>query len=110
MTTYEVTVYRGKRNWYLKIADYSKTISDEEGKPPACEQAEALRVELAERSHRNRFGWTHIDIQVVQPEGPDGANGAEDPCPVCGRRALYVDDDGRLACTLAKYPNHGESA
>jgi hypothetical protein len=63
VTSYRVAAYRGKRNWHLKIADYSKTVSDGEGKPPAREQAEALRTELAERSHRNRFGWTHIDIQ-----------------------------------------------
>lgn len=70
MTAYEVTAYRGKRNWYLKIADYRETVRDGEGKPPAREQAEALRVELAERSHRNRFGWTHIDIQ---PRAEDAA-------------------------------------
>lgn len=63
MTAYRVAAYRGKRNWYLKIADYSKTVSDDEGKPPAREQAEALRAELIERSLRNRYGWTHIDIQ-----------------------------------------------
>jgi len=64
VTSYRVAAYRGKRNWYLKIADYSQTVSDGEGKPPAREQAEALRTELIERSHRNRFGWTHIDIQL----------------------------------------------
>lgn len=63
MTAYEVVAYRGNRNWHLKIADYRKTVRDGGGKPPAHEQAEALRKELAERSHRNRFGWTHIDIQ-----------------------------------------------
>lgn len=70
MTAYEVTAYRGKRNWYLKIADYRKTVRDGEGKPPAQEQAESLRVELAERSHRNRFGWTHIDIQPKNEDAP----------------------------------------
>ena len=63
MTSYQVAAYRGNRNWYLKIADYRKTVSDGEGKPPAREQAEALREELAARSLRNRHGWTHIDIQ-----------------------------------------------
>jgi hypothetical protein len=63
MAAYEVTAYRGKRNWHLKIADYRKTVRDGDGKPSAREQAEALRTELAERSHKNRFGWTHIDIQ-----------------------------------------------
>ncbi|MEV4783956.1 hypothetical protein AB0K53_00630 [Streptomyces tuirus] len=61
---YEVVAYRGNRNWHLKIADYRKTVRDGEGKPPAREQAEKLRGELADRSHRNRFGWTHIDIQL----------------------------------------------
>jgi hypothetical protein len=68
VTSYRVAAYRGKRNWHLKIADYSQTVSDSEGKPPAREQAEALRTELAERSHRNRFGWTHIDIQPKAEE------------------------------------------
>jgi hypothetical protein len=68
VSSYRVAAYRGKRNWYLKIADYSKTVSDGEGKSPAREQAEALRAELAERSHRNRFGWTHIDIQPENEE------------------------------------------
>ncbi|MFM9589930.1 hypothetical protein ACKI1J_14595 [Streptomyces scabiei] len=63
MTAYEVTAYRGRRNWHLKIADYRKSVSDGDGKPPAREQAEALREELATRSLRNRFGWTHIDIK-----------------------------------------------
>lgn len=63
MTSYEVAAYRGRRNWHLKIADYRKTVSDGEGKPPAREQAEALRTELADRSQRNQYGWTHIDIQ-----------------------------------------------
>jgi DNA invertase Pin-like site-specific DNA recombinase len=63
MVVYEVVAYRGNRNWHLKIADYRKTVRDAPGKPPAREQAEALRAELADRSHRNRFGWTHIDIQ-----------------------------------------------
>lgn len=72
MTAYKVAAYRGKRNWYLKIADYSQTVRDAEGKPPAREQAEALRRELAERSHRNKFGWTHIDVQSVTEEAPLG--------------------------------------
>lgn len=63
MTAYEVTAYRGNRNWHLKIADYRETVRDAEGKPPARERAEALRRELAERSHRYRLGWTRIDIQ-----------------------------------------------
>lgn len=72
VATYEVVAYRGKRNWHLKIADYRKTVRDGEGKPPAREQAEALRTELIERSHRNRFGWTHIDVQSVAEEAPLG--------------------------------------
>lgn len=63
MAAYEVVAYRGTRNYRLRIADYRKTVSDSDGKPPAREQAEALRTELAERSLKNRFGWTHIDIQ-----------------------------------------------
>lgn len=68
MTAYEVVAYRGNRNWHLKIADYRKTVRDGEGKPPAREQAEALHRELLKRSHRNRFGWTHIDIQPKAEE------------------------------------------
>ena len=64
MTAYRVAAYRGNRNWYLKIADYSQTVSDGEGKPPAREQAEAIAQELLERSARNRYGWTRIDIQI----------------------------------------------
>lgn len=68
MTAYEVIAYRGNRNWHLKIADYRKTVRDAEGEPPAREQAEALREELATRSLRNRHGWTHIDIQPKHEE------------------------------------------
>ncbi|MGY0062880.1 hypothetical protein ACWY4P_41145 [Streptomyces sp. LZ34] len=68
MTAYRVAAYRGNRNWHLKIADYSRTVSDEEGKPPAREQAEALREKLATRSLRRGFGWTHIDIQLKADE------------------------------------------
>ncbi|MBL3664506.1 hypothetical protein JL475_00400 [Streptomyces sp. M2CJ-2] len=67
---YEVAAYRGTRNWHLKIADYRKTVSDGEGKPPAREQAEALRRDLAEQSSRSRLGWTHIDIQA-RPREPE---------------------------------------
>ena len=70
MAAFKVSAYRGKRNWYLKICDYSKTVRDGDGMPPAREQAEALRRELGERSHRNRLGWTHIDIQPVAEEAP----------------------------------------
>lgn len=70
LAAYEVIAYRGKRNWHLKIADYRRTVRDGEGKPPAREQAEKLRQELADRSHRNRFGWTHIDIQLKNEDGP----------------------------------------
>lgn len=70
VATYEVVAYRGKRNWHLKIADYRQTVRDGEGKPPAHEQAEKLRRELADRSHRNRFGWTHIDIQPKSEAAP----------------------------------------
>lgn len=68
MSSYRVAAYRGNRNWHLKIADYSQTVSDGEGKPPAREQAEALARELLDRSHRNRFGWTRIDIQPKSEE------------------------------------------
>lgn len=68
MAAFKVTAYRGNRNWYLKLGDYSKTVRDGEGLPPAREQAEALRQELAERSSRNRLGWTRIDIQPVAEE------------------------------------------
>jgi hypothetical protein len=47
----------------LKVPDYRKMVRDEDGKPPARGRAEALRRELAERSNRQRLGWTHIDIQ-----------------------------------------------
>lgn len=70
MAVFNVSAYRGKRNWHLKIRDYSRTVRDGEGLPPACEQAEALRRELAERSHRQRLGWTHIDVQPVVEEAP----------------------------------------
>ena len=66
MAAYEVIAYRGARNWHLKRPDYRKTVRDGDGKPPAREQAEAVRKELAVRSHRNRLGWTHIDIQAVE--------------------------------------------
>lgn len=65
MAAFKVTAYRGNRNWHLRQGDYGKIVRDREGQPPAREQADALRRELAERSHRNRFGWTHIDIQAV---------------------------------------------
>lgn len=68
MAAFKVSAYRGRRNWYRKICDYSQTVSDGPDKSPAREQAEALRRELAERSHRNRFGWTHIDVQAVADE------------------------------------------
>jgi hypothetical protein len=63
VSAYRVVAYRGIRNWHLKIADYGQIVSDGEGKPPAREQAEALREELATRSLRQGLGWTHIDIQ-----------------------------------------------
>ncbi|BBC35257.1 hypothetical protein SGFS_065510 [Streptomyces graminofaciens] len=72
VAAFNVTAYRGNRNWHLRIGDYSKTVRDGEGLPPAREQAEALRRELAERSHRNRLGWTHIGIQPVAEEAQDG--------------------------------------
>lgn len=72
MAVFKVTAYRGNRNWHLRIGDYSKIVRDREGTPPAREQAEALRRELAERSHRNRLGWTRIDIQPVAEEAQDG--------------------------------------
>lgn len=72
MAAFRVTAYRGNRNWHLRIGDYSQTVRDGEGLPAAREQAEALRRELVERSHRNRFGWTRIDIQSVT-EGASNA-------------------------------------
>ncbi|MHB9857648.1 hypothetical protein [Streptomyces sp. YIM S03343] len=68
MAVFKVTAYRGARNWHLKIGDYSRTVRDGDGLPPAREQADALRVELAERSSRYRSGWTHIDVQPVVEE------------------------------------------
>lgn len=70
MSSYRVAAYRGNRNWHLKIADYSQTVSDGEGQPPAREQAETLRKELADRSLRNQHGWTHIDIQPASQLDP----------------------------------------
>ena len=68
---YEVVAYSGKRSFYLRRPDYSKTIYEEPGRPPARERAEAMRRELAERSHRHRLGWTHIDIQPAMEEKTD---------------------------------------
>lgn len=65
MAAFKVAAYRGNRNWYRRIADYGQIVRDGDDRPPAREQAEALRQELAERSCRNRLGWTHIDIQAV---------------------------------------------
>lgn len=72
MAAFKVTAYRGNRNWYLKLGDYAQTVRDKEGLPPAREQAEKLSRELVERSHRNRFGWTRIDIQPVAEEVSGG--------------------------------------
>jgi hypothetical protein len=69
---FKVTAYRGNRSWHLRRGDYSQTVRDGDGLPPAREQAEALRRELAERSHRNRFGWTHIDVQPAIEEPQRG--------------------------------------
>ncbi|MFI0822308.1 hypothetical protein ACH4TX_41955 [Streptomyces sp. NPDC021098] len=69
MAAYEVIAYRGTRNFHLKRPDYRKTVRDDDGKPPAREQAEAVRNELAERSHRDRLGWTHIDIKLKEQAG-----------------------------------------
>lgn len=68
MAAYEVIAYRGIRNFHLKRPDYRKTVRDDDGNPPAREQAEALRKVLADRSHRDRLGWTHIDIQACDQE------------------------------------------
>ena len=57
-----VRAFRGSRNYHLGRGDYAKVVRDEPGQPPAMERAEALRRELAEKSHRNRLGWTHITI------------------------------------------------
>lgn len=78
VSSYRVTAYRGSRNWHLKIADYSQTVSDGEGEPPAREQAEALREELATRSLRRGFGWTHIDIQLKADEAQSEATATRD--------------------------------
>jgi hypothetical protein len=72
MAAFKVTAYRGNRNWHLRRGDYSRTVRDGEGMPPAREQADALSRELVERSHRNRFGWTRIDIQSVSEEASNG--------------------------------------
>lgn len=68
MAAFKVMAYRGNRNWHLRRGDYGQTVRDSDGLPPAREQAEALRQELVERSHRQRLGWTHIDIQPVAEE------------------------------------------
>lgn len=68
---YKVVAYRGKRSFHLRQPDYSKTVCEEPGQPPARERAETLRRELAERSHRHRLGWTHIDIQPATKEKTD---------------------------------------
>ncbi|MGW7617447.1 hypothetical protein ACWGLG_16575 [Streptomyces antimycoticus] len=81
MTAYEVIAYRGNRNFHLKRPDYRKTVRDGEGKPPAREQAEALRGELLERSHRNRFGWTRIDIELKEQEEQPAADSTAEQCP-----------------------------
>ncbi|MGW1135857.1 hypothetical protein [Streptomyces griseoluteus] len=72
MAVFKVTAYRGNRNWHLRQGDYSRTVRDGVDLPPAREQAEALARELAERSHRNKFGWSRIDIQPVNEEPQDG--------------------------------------
>lgn len=59
----KVVAYSGKRSFHLRRPDYGQIIYEEPGQAPARERAETLRRELAERSHRNRLGWTHIDIQ-----------------------------------------------
>jgi hypothetical protein len=62
LTALVVRAFRGRRNFHLGIGDYAKVVRDEPGQPPAMERAEALRRELAEKSHRSRLGWTHITI------------------------------------------------
>jgi hypothetical protein len=69
---YKVFAYSGKRSFHLRQPSYSKTVHEEPGRPPARERAEAVRRELAERSHRQRLGWTHIDIQPVAEGASDG--------------------------------------
>lgn len=69
---YEVVAYSGKRSFHLRQPSYSKTVHEEPGQPPARERAETVRRELAERSHRQRLGWTHIDIQPVVEEASNG--------------------------------------
>jgi len=66
---YVVAAYRGNRNWHLRRPDYTKSVREEPGKPPAKERADALVRELAERSHRQRLGWTRFDIQPKSTEG-----------------------------------------
>jgi hypothetical protein len=61
---YVVAAYRGDRNWHLKRADYTKIVREESGKSPAKERADALGRELAERSHRQRLGWTRITVTL----------------------------------------------
>ena len=66
MTAYRVTCFRGRRNFYRGIGDYSKTVRDGEGKPPAIEQAEALRRKLAD----SRAPWSHITITPLPDREP----------------------------------------
>lgn len=69
MTAYLVRAYRGRRAFYRSQGDYSKVVRDEPGQAPAMERAEALRRELAEKSHRSRLGWTHITITPISETG-----------------------------------------
>ncbi|MFW3477262.1 hypothetical protein [Streptomyces microflavus] len=48
-----------------------RTLRDQPDLAPVRERAEALRTELAERSHRSHLGWTHITITPAAPAVPE---------------------------------------
>lgn len=59
-TGYVVSAFRTHRDYLLGHPDYSRTVVDEPGKPPAAERADVLWGELLIRSTYKRFGWRVI--------------------------------------------------
>jgi hypothetical protein len=57
---YTVSAFRTHQDHLLGHPDYSRTIVDEPGQPPADERADALWGELLIRSTYKRFGWRVI--------------------------------------------------
>ncbi|MFW3474430.1 hypothetical protein ACN24M_24520 [Streptomyces microflavus] len=66
-----VRAFRGRRAYYRGQSDYVRTLRDQPDLAPVRERAEALRTELAERSHRSHLGWTHITITPAAPAVPE---------------------------------------